>query len=200
MAEICLKHNVFICSDEIHADLVFSGAKHTPIASLSPEVSDRTVTYFAPSKTYNIAGLSTSVYVAQNPELKEKLCSTMPMLLSHPNIMGLTAALAAYRDGRPWLQELLVYLESNRDYLVEFVTHELPGVEVWQPEGTFLGWLDCRQLEVESPYRFFRDTAKVGMNDGRTFGESGAGFLRLNFGCPRALLTEGLTRMQAALE
>lgn len=200
MAEICLKHNVFICSDEIHADLVFSGAKHTPIASLGPEVSDRTVTYFAPSKTYNIAGLSTSVYVAQNPGLKERLCSTMPMLLGHPNIMGLTAALAAYRDGRPWLQELLVYLESNRDYLVKFVTHELPGVEVWQPEGTFLGWLDCRQLEVESPYRFFRDTAKVGMNDGRTFGESGAGFLRLNFGCPRALLTEGLTRMQAALE
>ena len=200
MAEICLKHNVIICSDEIHADLVFSGVQHTPIASLSPEVSDRTVTYFAPSKTYNIAGLSTSVYVAQNPELKDKLSSTMPMLLGHPNILGLTAALAAYRDGRPWLQELLVYLESNRDYLVDFVTRELPGVEIWQPEGTFLGWLDCRQLEVESPYRFFRDTAKVGMNDGSTFGESGTGFLRLNFGSPRALLTEGLTRMQAALE
>jgi len=199
MAQICLKYGLWICSDEIHADLIFSDHQHVPIANLSPEIAERTVTYFAPSKTFNIAGLSTSVYVAQNPELKKRLCETMPMLLGHPNILGLHAAQAAYQSGRPWLRELLVYLESNRDYLADFVTHELPGVEMGVPEGTFLGWLDCRALGLESPHTFFLEEARVGLNDGETFGEIGRGFVRLNFGCPRALLTEGLTRMQTAL-
>lgn len=200
MAEICLRNNIWICSDEIHSDLIFSDHQHVPIASLSPEVSARTVTYFAPSKTYNIAGLSTSVVVAQNPDMKKQLCETLPMLLGHPNILGLHAALAAYQDGREWLRELLVYLEANRDYLVDFVARELPGVDLWTPEGTFLGWLDCRQLDVESPHAFFLNDARVGLNDGRTFGEAGRSFLRLNFGCPRSLLTEGLSRMQGALQ
>lgn len=200
MAEICLQNDVWICSDEIHADLIFSGYQHMPIASLSPEIGQRTVTYFAPSKTYNIAGLSTSVYIAPNPHMKRKLQQTMPMLVGHPNILGLHAARAAYLDGRAWLGELLVYLESNRDVLVDFVTSQLPGIQIWKPEGTFLGWLDCRQLEVESPQAFFLKEARVGMNNGVDFGENGSGFLRLNFGCPRTLLMEGLTRMQAALE
>ena len=200
MAEICLQNDVWICSDEIHGDLIYSGYQHMPIASLSPEIADRTVTYFAPSKTYNIAGLSTSVYIAPNPHMKRQLQQTMPMLLGHPNILGLHAARAAYLDGRAWLGELLVYLESNRDVLVDFVTHQLPGIQMWKPEGTFLGWLDCRQLEVESPHAFFLKEARVGMNNGVDFGENGSGFLRLNFGCPRTLLMEGLTRMQAALE
>lgn len=200
MAEICLQNDVQICSDEIHGDLIFSGYQHIPIASLSPEIAQRTVTYFAPSKTYNVAGLSTSVFVVQNPELKKQLCETMPMLLGHPNILGLHAAQAAYQDGRAWLAELLVYLESNRDYLVDFVTRQLPGIHIWKPEGTFLGWLDCRQLDVESPYAFFLEEARVGLNDGRTFGEPGRGFLRMNFGCPRSTLREALARIQAALE
>lgn len=199
MAELCLKYNVFICSDEIHHDLVFSGSKHQAIANLSTEVAARTVTYFAPSKTFNIAGLSTSMYVAENPELRDKLCKTMPMLLGHPNILGLHAALAAYQDGGEWLSEVMAYLEANRDFLVAYVTKELPGVNVWTPEGTFLAWLDCRQLDVESPYAFFLEHAKVGLNDGISFGEDGKGFLRLNFGCPRATLLEGLSRMKAAL-
>ena len=199
MAEICLENDVLICSDEIHGDLIFPGFQHQPIAKLAPEVAERTVTYFAPSKTYNIAGLSTSVYVVQNPEIKRKLCSTYPMLLGHPNILGLHAARAAYQDGRQWLGELLTYLESNRDYLVDFVDHELPGIHMWKPEGTFLGWLDCRALDVNSPHTFFLEEARVGLNDGKTFGEKGGAFLRINFGCPRATLTEGLNRMKAAL-
>ncbi len=199
MGTICLKHRVRICSDEIHGDLIFSGNHHIPIASLSSEVKDNTVTYFAPSKTYNIAGLSTSVFVAENPEIKQQLTSTFPMLLGHPNILGLHAALAAYRDSRGWLSEMLSYLEKNRDLLVDFVSTELPGIKIWKPEGTFLAWLDCRNLGLESPHTFFLEKAKVGFNDGATFGEEGKSFLRFNFGCPREFLNEGLNRMKVAL-
>jgi cystathionine beta-lyase len=200
MGEICLKHDVLICSDEIHGDLVYSGNQHIPMASLSPEISDITVTYFAPSKTFNVAGLSTSVYVAQNKALREKLQQSMTMLLGHPNIFGTRAALAAYRDGQPWLDEVLVYLEANRDTLVKFVQEELPGVTLWKPEGTYLSWLDCRELDLPvSPHEFFLKEAKVGLNDGATFGENGEGFVRLNFACPRAILVDGLERMKSAL-
>ena len=200
MAEICLAHDVLICSDEIHADLVFQGAKHIPIASLSPEIAAKTVTYFAPSKTFNIAGLSTSVYVTQSKEIRDRLQHSMTMLLGHPNILGTQAALAAYRDGQEWLDEVLVYLEANRDYLVDFVRSELPGVSIWKPEGTYLAWLDCRDLALPvSPHKFFLEKAKVGLNDGADFGVEGEGFVRLNFGCPRPILMEGLERMKVAL-
>lgn len=200
MAEICLKHNVWICSDEIHGDLIFSGCQQLPIASLSPQVAERTVTYFAPSKTYNIAGLSTSVFVTQNPELKQRFCETLPMLLGHPNILGLHAARAAYQDGREWLCQLLAYLESNRNFLVDVISDELPEIKVWKPEGTFLAWLDCRALGLDSPHAFFLEEARVGFNDGLVFGDLGQGFLRMNFGCPRETLSEGLTRMKTALD
>ena len=200
MAEICLRYDIVICSDEIHADLVFSESHHIPIASLTPEVSRKTVTYFAPSKTFNLAGLSTSVYVAQNPEMREILSHSMRMMLGHPNIIGLHAALAAYQHGGDWLDQVLIYLEANRDFLADFVSAELPGVKMWTPEGTFLGWLDCRDLDVEmTPQALFLEYAKVGLNDGGYFGKAGEGFVRLNFGCPRALLQQGLTQMQTAL-
>jgi len=200
MAEICLAHDVLICSDEIHADLVFKGTIHIPIASLSPEIAAKTVTYFAPSKTFNVAGLSTSVYVTQSEEIRGRLQHSMTMLLGHPNILGTQAALAAYRDGQEWLDEVLVYLESNRDFLVDFVCSELPGVSIWKPEGTYLAWLDCRELGLPvSPHKYFLDKAKVGLNDGADFGAEGERFVRLNFGCPRSILVEGLERMKAAL-
>ncbi len=200
MAEICLAHDVLICSDEIHSDLVFAGNNHIPIASLSSEIAEYTVTYFAPSKTFNLAGLSTSVYVVKNPKMRDRLSQSMKLLIGHPNILGLHAALAAYRDGGSWLDELLVYLQQNRDYLVEVVTKELPGLKIWAPEGTFLGWLDCRGLSLEEfPHSFFQEKAKVGLNDGESFGQPGIGFVRINFGCPRALLQQGLERMKSVL-
>lgn len=200
MGEICLRYGIKICSDEIHADLIFSGYQHIPTASISKEVSDITVTYFAPSKTFNIAGFSTSVYVAQNEKLRKTLSQSMTMLLGHPNILGLYAARAAYQHGRRWLEELLLYLEANRNYLVDTVRNELPGVKIWKPEGTYLGWLDCRGLNLKrSPHLFFLEEAKVGLNQGEHFGEDGKGFVRINFGCPRALLVEGLDRMKVAI-
>jgi len=201
MAEVCLANDVLICSDEIHADLVFSESTHIPTASLSDEIAAQTVTYIAPSKTFNIAGFSTSVYIAQDPEMSQTLSRSMCMLLGHPNILGLHAALAAYRDGGPWLDEVLLYLESNRDFLADFVASELPGIQVWKPEGTYLGWLDCRELGLDiSPHQFFLEKAKVGLNEGRNFGDDGEGFVRLNFACPRHLLEQGLGQMKSALD
>lgn len=201
MAEICLKHGVWICSDEIHLDFIYPGKVHIPIASLAPEIADITVTYFAPSKSFNVAGFSTSFCIATNPQMRERLCQSFRMLLGHPNILGMYAARAAYCEGLPWLDALLDYLESNRDYLFNFVNTAMPGVKMWKPEGTFLAWLDCRDLDLAvSPHQFFLNKAKVGLNEGRDFGEAGQGFVRLNFGCPRALLEEGLQRMKRALD
>jgi cystathionine beta-lyase len=117
------------------------------------------------------------------------------------NILGYAAALAAYRDGQPWLDELLRYLEANRDYLADYVRRHLPGVAMARPEGTYLAWLDCRRAVAAAgdPYTFFLERAKVALNDGALFGRGGQGFVRLNFGSPRSLLTEGLERMRRAL-
>jgi cystathionine beta-lyase len=116
------------------------------------------------------------------------------------NVLGQVAGLAAYKEGQPWLDEMLVYLRGNRDYLVDFVNHELPGVSMASPEGTYLAWLDCRQAAVAGdPFKFFLEKARVGLNDGKDFGRGGEGFVRLNFGCPRSMLTEALQQMKKAL-
>ncbi|MEA3310336.1 MAG: PatB family C-S lyase [Chloroflexota bacterium] len=200
MAELCLRHELFICSDEIHGDLIFSEAQHRPIASLVPEIAARTITLMAPSKTFNIAGLGCAFAVIPNPELRKAFQTGRRGLLGHPNILGLTAALAAYQKGQSWLTALLHYLESNRDYTYDFVQQQLPGIQMARPEGTYLAWLDCRESGIPgNPSEFFRAEARVMLNDGAIFGPDGAGFVRLNFGTPRALLVEGLERMKAAL-
>jgi cystathionine beta-lyase len=201
MAEICLRHNVVICSDEIHCDLLFRGSRHLPIASLSPEIAERAITLMAPSKTYNIPGLKCSVAIVQDDDLREKLKAARAGLVSRMvNVMGYVAALAAYRDGQAWLDEVLRYLESNRDFVFEYVNTRLPGVTVVKPEGTYLAWLDCRQANIPGhPHEFFLEKARVALNDGAAFGQGGEGFVRLNFGCPRSTLTEALDRMRDAL-
>jgi len=200
LAEICLRHNVFICSDEIHSDLIYGGYRHTPIASLGEEISQRTITLIAPSKTFNIAGLECSVIICTSKELREKIESARRGLLGHVNVLGLTAAYSAYKDGSEWLEELLSVLQSNRDLLVRFVHENLKGIKMSIPEGTYLAWLDCRGLkEIDDPFIFFLNKAKVAMNDGREFGRAGEGFLRLNFGCPEGMLIEAMLRMKQAL-
>jgi cystathionine beta-lyase len=200
MAEICLGHNVVICSDEIHCDLVFPGNPHVPIASLAPEVADQTITLMAPSKTFNIPGLKCSVAIAQNPKLRKKLKRTHTGLVHGVNVMGYTAALAAYRDGQPWLDEVLRYLEANLDFLLQYVEAHLPGISMSKPEGTYLAWLSCHEAGIPgNPHEFFLKQARVAVNDGAVFGRGGEGFVRLNFGCPRSLLTEALDKMKEAL-
>jgi cystathionine beta-lyase len=200
MAEICLRRGVVICSDEIHCDLLFSGHKHIPIASLSPEIAHNTITLLAPSKTFNIAGLECSVAIIQNPALRRRYRHSTKGLVSGVNIMGWVAAEAAYRYGQEWLDQLLAYLEANRETLYDYVRSELPGVKMARPEGTYLAWLDCRKAGIDgNPYEFFLYEAHVALNDGKTFGRGGEGFVRLNFGCPRGMLVEALERMRKAL-
>jgi cysteine-S-conjugate beta-lyase len=201
MAEICLRHNVVICSDEIHCDLVYNGNPHISIASLDPEIAQNTITLIAPTKTYNLAGLECSVAIIQNPDLREKFQNAKQGLVGWVNLIGMLAGTVAYREGQEWLDQLMAYLEANRDYLYDYVEHELPGITMAKPEGTYLGWLDCRQSGIEgSPFEFFLERAKVATSEGAAFGQGGEGFVRLNFGCPRDMLSEALERMKAALQ
>src|SRR5262249_7686446 len=201
LAELCLSRGLSIVADEIHCDIVFSGHRHVPIASLAPEIEDRTITLMAPSKTFNLAGLKCALAIIPNQALREQFVAARLDLAQTANILGYTSALAAYRDGQPWLDDLLRYLEANRDFLERYVREQLPGLSMVAPEGTYLAWLDCRNLRLPAndPFTFFMERAKVAFNDGAAFGSRGQGFVRLNFGCPRAQLEEGLDRMRAAL-
>ncbi|MBN2007370.1 MAG: PatB family C-S lyase [Anaerolineae bacterium] len=201
MAELCLQHRVLICSDEIHCDLLYQGYHHRPIASLAPDIAAQTITLMAPSKTFNIAGLHCAFAVIPNPGLRNRFQMARKGVLGFVNALGFTAALAAYRDGQSWLDSALAYLEANRDALADYVTNFLPGVRMHKPEGTYLAWLDCRDAGIgPAPAEFFLNHARVALNEGASFGADGAGFVRLNFGCPRAMLMEGLERMRVALE
>jgi cystathionine beta-lyase len=200
MAEICLRHGVAIISDEIHCDLVFDGHSHLPIASLTPEVAQNSITLLAPSKTYNIAGLHCSVAVVPDAGMRTKFKAAFADMVPGVGVMAFTAALAAYQHGHEWLEQVLQYLEANRDYLHDYVANHLPGISMARPEGTYLAWLDCRQADLpDNPHRFFLKEARVAMSDGATFGSGGTGFVRLNFACPRSILHEALERMKDAL-
>jgi cystathionine beta-lyase len=202
LAEICLRHNLVICADEVHCDLVFQGHPHLPIASLAPEVAERTITLMAPSKTYNLAGLKCAFAIIPNASLREKfLAARVDLVHGMVSLLGSVAALAAYRDGQPWLEALRRYLEGNRDCVRQYIDTYLPPITVGTPEGTYLAWLDCRQARLphNDPYTFFLERAKVALNNGMDFGQGGQGFVRLNFGCPRTLLVQALDRMRQAL-
>lgn len=201
VAEICLRRDLIICSDEIHADFIYNGHRHIPIASLSPEIASRTVTLMAPSKTFNIAGLECSFAVIQNKELRARVEASRMGLVPHVNVLGSVAATAAYRDGQPWLDEMLAYLWGNVETMAAFVERELPGVRMCKPEGTYLAWLDCRETGLTGDLcQFFIKNGRVAFNNGAMFGKGGQGFVRLNFGCPRSMLVDGLQRMKTALE
>jgi len=201
LAEICLRHHLIICSDEIHCDLLYPGYRHIPMATISPEVADQTVTLMAPSKTYNLAGLSCGFAIIKNPELQEVWKNTSLGLIPGVNIMGHVAALAAYRDGQDWLGQVLIYLKDNRDFLSRYVEDRLPGVRMTRMEATYLAWFDCRNAGIPgNPRDYFLREAKVALNDGVDFGRGGERFVRLNFACPRKTLMEALERMSGALE
>jgi cysteine-S-conjugate beta-lyase len=200
MAEICLSRGVLLCSDEIHADLVYPGHAHIPIASLDPEIARHTITLMAPSKTFNLAGMQCSFAIIPNQSLRRRYIAASKGLVSWVNLLGRTAALAAYREGRDWLEQLLVYLQGNRDFLDKYVATDMPQLSLARPEGTYLAWLDCRQANLPAnPYGYFLENARVALGDGCIFGPGGDGFVRLNFGCPRSILEEALNRMKMSL-
>jgi len=205
MAELCLKNEAVIVSDEIHSELLLGDQKHVPVASLSPEIADKTITLIAPSKTFNIAGLFCGFAIIPNAELREHFKQQLERMTLHVASLAQVAAQAAFSGQcEGWLAELLPYLRANRDYLIDFVQKELPGISISRPEATYLAWLDCNELVASgkisgSPYEFFLKNAKVALNDGAAFGTGGQNFVRLNFGCPRATLEQALERMKNAL-
>ena len=200
IAGICLRHKLIICSDEIHCDLVYAPNQHIPIASLSPEVEASTVTLMSPSKTFNIAGLGCGYAVIKNPRLRKYWNKTSYGIVPAVNIMGHTAAVAALRGGREWLDQVLAYLRSNRDHLTDFIRDRLPGIRICSIEATYLAWLDCTESGIEgNPAEFFLKKARVATSDGADFGENYGKYVRLNFACPRKVLDEALMRLAAAL-
>jgi cysteine-S-conjugate beta-lyase len=196
LAFFCLRHDLVICSDEIHAGLILDpDKKHLPTASLSREVARRTITLLAPSKTYNIPGLGFSFAVISDPGLRGDFRQAMAGIVPEVNLFGFIAALAAYQQGGEWLLALLAYLRQNRELVAEAV-RAMPGLTASRVEATYLAWIDTRGAGIDKPGDFF-EAAGVGLSDGNQFG--GPGFVRLNFGCPRAILQQALSRMHQAL-
>jgi cysteine-S-conjugate beta-lyase len=201
LADICLRHGLIICSDEIHCDLVYSPHRHIPIATLDREVEARTVTLMAPSKTFNIAGFECGYAMITNAELRKRWKDFSYGIIPGINIAGHVAALAAFDEGQEWLEQVLEYLLKNRNYLSEFLRQEMPVIRMSRVEGTYLAWLDCREANIpEKPSEFFLKHAQVALNDGAEFGRGGDHFIRLNFACPRKRLMQALHQMKQALE
>ena len=197
IADACVRHNLILCSDEIHNGLVLdTGKRHIPIASLSEEIAQRTVTLMSASKTFNLPALGCAYAIASNPDVRAKLKKTMAGIVHHVGLMGYIATEAAYRNGKDWQLALLDYLRGNRD-LVEREIAKVPGLRIWHAEATYLSWIDARELRTDDPLQFFSD-AGVGQYDGALFGAPG--FLRLNFACPRPLLERALERMARAVD
>jgi cystathionine beta-lyase len=205
MADICLKKDVVICSDEIHSEILLGGAKHFPVANLDPEIAGRTITLVAPSKTFNVPGLFCGFAIIPNRELLGRYKQTVERMAMHVSSLGLEAAQVAFSgECDEWLAALRAYLTGNRDFLVESIRSEFAGIRTTIPDATYLAWLDCTGLVSSGkistlPQEFFLKKAKVALNEGSDFGSDGEGFVRLNFGCPRATLVEALRRMKSSL-
>jgi len=202
LGELCLRKNIMIFSDEIHSDLIMRGHKHVPLAMLSPELAEITVTIIAPSKTFNVPGLYTATAIIPNPKLHTQFNHVLEnYALNSSSIFGMVALQAAYRHGEEWLEELIDYLQDNIDYAIRFFQQRIPQIKVTCPEGTYLLWLDCRELGFthDGLRDLFLKQAKVALNEGYTFGPSGEGFMRMNIGCPRSVVAEGLARIERAV-
>ena len=196
LGELAIQYDFIICSDEIHCDLLLEpAAKHIPLASISPEIAARTITLMAPSKTWNIAGLGCSVAVIQNSDIRQRFQQRRKGIVPDVNLLGYTAAIAAYRDGDEWNQQQCHYLKENRDLALERI-NSMPGLSLNSFEATYLAWIDCSKANLEDPHAFF-EQAGVGLSPGRDFGDPH--FVRMNLGCTRATLTAALDRIERAL-
>ncbi|MCW6031047.1 MalY/PatB family protein [Pantoea sp. JK] len=190
------QHDLIVCSDEIHCDLLLSpGAQHIPFAALSEDAAQRSITLISPSKTFNIAGLGASMAIIPNPELRARFKRVREGIVPGVDILALVAAEAAWRDGDEWLAAQLDYLRANRDWLVAQV-NALPELQMAAPEATYLGWIDASKLDVASPMDYFEQHG-LGFSPGHDFGDNN--FVRFNFGCTRATLEQAVARLQQAV-
>ncbi len=202
LADICLKNNILIISDEIHCDLVLPGFTHTPMASLSEKIAENTVTLIAPSKTFNLAGLSTSSVIIKNPVLRKSFNRIVDNLhVGNGNIFGNTASIAAYTNGHKWLDALLDYIDNNIEFVKDYCGKMIPEIIPVQPEATYMIWLDCRRFGMSGKdlQNFFVHKAGVGMNEGSTFGPGGEGFMRMNLGTTHQTVMKAMEQIERAV-
>jgi cystathionine beta-lyase len=202
IGNICLDNNVLIISDEIHSDLIFSGYHHIPLPMVSEELAANCVVCMAPSKTFNIAGLATSFVIIPDKKIRQRFDQFLHTLhLSNGNLFGNTALEAAYHSGADWVRQQNEYLESNRDYLLDFFSNKMPKLKMTITEATYLAWIDFREygLSESEMNRLLIDQAEVVLNRGSIYGKQGDGFFRLNFACPRQILEVALTRIENIL-
>lgn len=202
LAQIAIRHDLLIVSDEIHHDLVYRDQRHTVLASLSEEIARRTITCIAPSKTFNIPGLSTAAVITPDPDFHKKLEREVKLAgFELGQIFGIVGFEAAYTYGEEWLEALLPYLEENVLFLEQFLADRIPDIRLIRPEGTYLALLDCRGLDMDpaTVHDFFLRQAHVYFSEGKAFGRELEGYVRINFGCPRVLLREALERIERAV-
>lgn len=202
LADICLKYNILLLSDEIHSDLILPGYHHTPVAKISDKIAEITVTCIAPSKTFNLAGLSTSSVIISNPVLRKYFNSKTDHLhIGNGNIFGTVASIAAYSEGSEWISELMVYVNQNADYVIDYCRKMIPEILPVRPEATYMIWLDCRKLGMTGKelQEFFVGKAKVGMNEGSCFGPGGEGFMRMNIGTTNSNVRKAMEQIEKAV-
>jgi cystathionine beta-lyase len=202
LASICLKNNILILSDEIHCDLVLPGYTYTPIASISEEIAEITVTCIAPSKTFNLAGLSTSSMIIPNNVLRKYFNRKIESLhIGNGNIFGTVASIAAYSEGEEWLGELLEYLDKNVKYVMDYCREHIPEIIPVRSEATYMMWLDCRKLGMTGKelQDFFVGKAGIGLNEGSAFGPGGEGFMRINIGSTLQIVSRAMGQIEKAI-
>jgi len=202
LADICLKNNILILSDEIHCDLVLPGFSHSTVAKLSDRIAEITVTCIAPSKTFNLAGLGTSSVIISNPVLRKYFNKKVENLhIGNGNIFGTIASIAAYSEGQAWLDELMIYINRNADLVMDYCRELIPEIIPVRPEATYMIWLDCRKFGITGKelHKFFIEKCGVGMNEGSTFGPGGEGFMRMNLGTTRQTITRALEKIEQAV-
>jgi cysteine-S-conjugate beta-lyase len=200
LGDFCVRHDLVLCSDEIHCDLILDESlPHIPTATLSPEIAARSLTLMAPSKTYNVPGLGTSFAVIPDAALRAKFVRATAGIVAEVTTLGFAACEAAYRDSEAWRQDLLAYLRGNRDFIIDFLARELPGLYIAAPvEATYLAWINIESLNLADPIAHFEKHG-VGLSECAFFGAKRGSHVRLNFGCPRETLAEALRRMKAAV-
>lgn len=202
LAEFCHSRGIIVISDEIHSDMALWDNRHIPFASVSPEAATCSITFGAPSKTFNIAGIVSSYAIVPDAGLRERFYGWLQANeLNEPTIFSPIATVAAFTQGDEWRRAMLSYVQDNIDYVIDYCREHLPAIRPLRPQASFLVWLDCRSLGLDHDalIDLFVNKARLALNDGEMFGPGGQGFMRLNVGCPRAILTEALTRLSTAL-
>lgn len=202
LAQICSAHGILVISDEIHAEMTYPQFRHHPFATVSEEAAACSVTFMAPSKTFNIAGIVSSYALVLDSRIREKFYSFLEAgELNAGTIFAFTATKAAYTYGAEWLQQMRSYVIENVNFVDEYLKKNIPQIKVYRPQASFLVWLDCRELKLTQPelVQLFEDKAGLALNDGTMFGKEGEGFMRLNIGCPRSILNQALESLKKAI-